>query len=216
MDNKHYLTLKEATELLSVSKSTLFTWEQKGLIEPYKTVGGQRRYDKDELLSVFKYHGRTPQPKSRVTVGYCRVAGPKQKDDLKHQAEVITNFCERNGYIVQIAEDFGTEMNDNRKGLQKIIQMVCMDQCERVVVTHKDRLTRFGIGIIEEMCKAHNAELVILNQSDQGANQKEMIRDIVSIIDESAAKLYGEKSDKHKQIVKQNKTLFTLSNDAEE
>ena len=43
-----------------------------------------------------------------------------------------------------------------------------------VVVTHKDCLARFGIGIIEEMCKAHNAELVILNQSDHGANQKEI------------------------------------------
>ena len=216
MKNENYLSIKEASEFLNISKSTLITWEQKGLLSPYKTVGGHRRYKKEELLSVFKFHSCIPQPKSKVTIGYCRVSSVGQKDDLKRQVEVVTNFCEKNGYIFQIIEDIGSGLNDNRKGLLKTVQMICTDQCDRVVVNYKDRLARFGTGIIEEMCRMHNVELIVINQSEQLSYEKELVDDVLSVITEFSAKLYGQRSHKNKQIVEQNKALFTKDGDYHE
>ena len=92
MKNENYMSIKEASEFLNISKSTLITWEQKGLLSPYKTIGGHRRYKKEDLLSVFKFHSCIPQPKSKVTIGYCRVSSAGQKDGLKRQVDVVTNF----------------------------------------------------------------------------------------------------------------------------
>ena len=41
-----------ASELICVSKSTLRRWEKNGKITCYKTPGGHRRYDSDELIKL--------------------------------------------------------------------------------------------------------------------------------------------------------------------
>jgi putative resolvase len=46
------LSINEASKLLGVTKRTLRNWEKKGKISPYRTPGGHRRYDKEELLKV--------------------------------------------------------------------------------------------------------------------------------------------------------------------
>ena len=46
------LNIKEASELLNVSKSTLRRWEKENKIKSYRTPGNHRRYLKDELLKL--------------------------------------------------------------------------------------------------------------------------------------------------------------------
>jgi len=45
------------------------------------------------------------------------------------------------------------------------------DEVSKVVVAYPDRLVRFGFEIIEEVCKAHNCELVVLNKEDKTPEQ---------------------------------------------
>lgn len=47
--NKKLVRSGEAAEILEISQRTLIRWEEKGYITPYKTLGGQRRYDVGEL-----------------------------------------------------------------------------------------------------------------------------------------------------------------------
>lgn len=44
------LTTKKASEFLGVSTSTIYRMEEKGILNPSKTPGGQRRFDINELL----------------------------------------------------------------------------------------------------------------------------------------------------------------------
>lgn len=46
------LNIKEASELLSVSKSTLRRWEKENKIKPYRTFGNHRRYKKEDILKI--------------------------------------------------------------------------------------------------------------------------------------------------------------------
>jgi len=46
------LNIKKASELIDVSKSTLRRWEKNGKISSYKTIGGHRRYDINDLMKL--------------------------------------------------------------------------------------------------------------------------------------------------------------------
>lgn len=52
-DKKNYLTIGEASEYLGVSIDTLRRWEKKGRITPYRSPGGHRYYEKEELDNLF-------------------------------------------------------------------------------------------------------------------------------------------------------------------
>jgi excisionase family DNA binding protein len=58
------ITAKEAVEYLGISLSTLHKIEKQGLLVPFRTPGGHRRYDRkmlDEYLEASKYgrrHGK--------------------------------------------------------------------------------------------------------------------------------------------------------------
>jgi putative resolvase len=48
------INIEEASKLLSISKSSLRRWEREGKIFSYRTPGGHRRYDENELLKIIK------------------------------------------------------------------------------------------------------------------------------------------------------------------
>jgi excisionase family DNA binding protein len=78
------LSVIEACELINVGRSTLYKWEHDGIITPYRTTGGHRRYIKEELLQINK----RPRYLRMFTVGYCRVSSSEQKEELNKQ-----KFC---------------------------------------------------------------------------------------------------------------------------
>lgn len=43
------LSAGEASRYLGVSVETLRVWERKGLLQPQRTLGGHRRYSREEL-----------------------------------------------------------------------------------------------------------------------------------------------------------------------
>lgn len=44
------VSVSQATKFLGISMTTLYRYEKKGLIHPYRTVGGHRRYNLFQLL----------------------------------------------------------------------------------------------------------------------------------------------------------------------
>lgn len=43
-------------------------------------------------------------------------------------------------------------MNYKKKGLVRLIKLICTNQVERLVLSHKDRLLRFGSDLIFMLC----------------------------------------------------------------
>jgi excisionase family DNA binding protein len=58
---KRLLTAKEAAQYLRISLFTLRKIEQEGLIVPYRTPGGHRRYSV-EMLNDYLEHSRSLSP----------------------------------------------------------------------------------------------------------------------------------------------------------
>ncbi|MFW6115906.1 MAG: MerR family DNA-binding transcriptional regulator, partial [Chloroflexota bacterium] len=76
-----YLRTSEVKEKCSITRLTLYKWEQEGLIDPARTPGGHRRYSQGELEDLLGIESHTKQ-------GGCvcgRVSTRKQEDNLARQ-----------------------------------------------------------------------------------------------------------------------------------
>ena len=68
------LSIKEASDFLGVSISTLRRWEEEKRLIPEKTAGGHRRYDRDKLIRF-----KNKESGNRITIAYARVSSSDQK-----------------------------------------------------------------------------------------------------------------------------------------
>lgn len=204
-----YMAISQAAEYLHVGVSTLRRWEREGKIKPYRTEGNERRYTKEMLDNVLV--GKRPVSKrnTELVIGYCRVSSSHQKEDLERQKTVVQAYCERQGAPFRIISDVGSGLNYQKKGLQKLIHLICTNQCSEIVVNYKDRLVRFGFELIKEMCKEHDVKITVINQTEDEEPNEELVDDVLSVITVFSAKLYGKRSHKNEKIVKESKNLFS-------
>ena len=92
--------------------------------------------------------------------------------------------------------------------MKELINLISENKINKIVLTHKDRLLRFGNEIIYEFCKLKNIDIEIINQSEKENKEEELVKDILQIITVFSSKLYGQRSHKNKQIIEQNKILW--------
>ena len=156
--------IQEAAEALGVSAQTLRRWEREGKLLPdERTAGGRRRYD---LARLQPEMFRSEAQARRRTVAYARVSSHDQKDDLERQKQVLELYCAQQGWTFEVIADLGSGMNYHKKGLKRLLDAVIDGQIGRLVITHKDRLLRFGAELVFAICEAKNVEVVILNQGE--------------------------------------------------
>lgn len=189
--------ISEAAKYLSVSASTLRRWEREGKLIPERTQGGQRRYPLSLLEPNFKHSS----PQDKLTVAYGRVSSHDQKSDLERQKQLLEMYCTSKGWQFEILSDLGSGMNYNKKGLKKLINYILRGEIGRLVITHKDRLLRFGAELIFSICELKNVEVVIVNQGDEPSFEEELAKDVLEIITVFSARLYGSRSKKNKKII---------------
>ena len=191
--NNRFVKIGEAAKLLGVSVQALRNWEAEGKIMPsHRTPGGQRMYDLAELLGA--------NDKTYPTIAYARVSSSDQKEDLERQHAVLEAFCNKNGWQTEIIRDLGSGMNYNKRGLSRLLELIVQGQMSRLVLTHKDRLLRFGADLIFRICELKGIEIVIINKGEQPSFEEELTRDVMEIMTVFCAKLYGRRSHKSKKL----------------
>lgn len=70
-----------------------------------------------------------------------------------------------------------------------------------MVITHKDRLLRFGAELVFAVCEMKNVEVVIVNQGDENSFEEDLAKDVLEIITVFSARLCGSRSQKNKQLI---------------
>lgn len=195
----NFVTVSEAAELLGVSTKTIRRWEKEGRIKSVRTEGGHRRFEVRSLLGN--------KQDASLTVAYARVSSHDQKEDLQRQQLVLEAYCAKQGWSFEVISDLGSGMNYRKKGLIRLIKLICSHQVERLVLTHKDRLLRFGSELIFTLCEIFGTEVVFINKSDFSSYEETLAQDVLEIITVFSARLYGSRSHKNKQIVKELKQV---------
>lgn len=188
----------EAASALGVSITTLRRWEVTGKLAAEHTAGGHRRYDLAKLkLEMF----RAKMDAGRRTVAYARVSSHDQKDDLERQKQVLELYCARQDWTFEVIADLGSGMNYHKKGLKRLLDAVVEGRIGRLVITHKDRLLRFGAELVFAICEATNVEVVILNQGEDTTFEEDLANDVLEIITVFSARLYGSRSRKNQKLL---------------
>ena len=193
-----FLGIGEAAKALGVSIPTLRRWDALGKIEAEHTAGGHRRYD---LAKIRPDLVRADKLASRQTMAYARVSSHDQKDDLERQKRVLELYCARQGWTYEVIADLGSGMNYHKKGLKRLLEAVLAGNVGRLVLTHKDRLLRFGAELVFAICEAKQVEVVILNQGEDTSFEEDLAKDVLEIIAVFSARLYGSRSRKNQELL---------------
>ena len=170
-------TIGEAARLLGVSIPTLRRWEESGKLVPERTAGKHRRYDITKLKPELAIADTI-----RTTIAYARVSSHDQREDLERQKQVLELYCAQHGWNFTLLSDLGSGMNYHKKGLRRLLDAILSGDVGRLVITHKDRLLRFGAELVFAICEAKNVEVVILNQGEECSFEEDLAKDVLEII----------------------------------
>jgi excisionase family DNA binding protein len=202
------LTIKGAAEYLNVSVDTLRKWDKYGKLIPLTTIGGHRRYQQeslDEYIGINKITTETVN----IIATYSRVSSheQKQKGDLDRQSQRLGEYCAKKKYNVgYIIKDVGSGLSDTRSGFNKLSKLVIGRKISKIIIEHRDRLTRFQYKFIELMYMSYNVEIVHIEKVDV-SEQEDLVTDLVSLMASFSGKLYGKRSAERRKIKKENNKI---------
>lgn len=195
---KSYIKISSYAKLMGISKKTAYIHFHKGKIKGYQDESTGTIYVED----VFSPEDEIKHVKNpNEVILYARVSSSQNKDNLNTQLDRLRSYVYAKGYIVvDEVKEIASGLNDNRKQLSKILNR---EDYAKIIVEHKDRLTRFGFNYIEQFLNYKGQSIEIINMTDGDKN--DLIEDFVSIITSFCAKIYGQRKVKSKteQVIKE-------------
>lgn len=198
------LKIRDAADYLNVSQDTLRKWDKSNKLKPLKTAGGHRRYDTDSLDNFIGITRDNEIEPEIVCATYARVSSneQKQKGDLDRQSQRLSEYCAKNRLLVTyIIKDVGSGLNDNRNGFIKLTDLVIAGKINKLVIEHKDRLTRFQFKFIKKIFESYGCEVIVVNEIDVSDNE-ELTTDMISLLASFSGKFYGKRSAKQRKMKK--------------
>jgi putative resolvase len=194
---------KEASKILGVHQRTLYQWEEKGWIDTIRTPGNKRLYNVKKYLEEHtskikevENYDELDEQVEKLNICYARVSSHGQENDLQRQKELLKKSYPEYYCIT----DIGSGINFNRRGIRKIIHYAIQGKINEVVVVHKDRLTRFGYELIEDLITTYsNGKITILQKSKELEPQEELVMDVLQILNVFTAKMNGLRKYKKKK-----------------
>ncbi len=180
------MRIKEYAKKMNVNYVTALRWFHDGTIE------GAYQLDSGTIIVPEINQSSKLEVDLRVnTVIYTRVSSNDQrKTILEAQAERMKLFCLGNGWSIdKVVKEVGSGLNDNRKQLNKIIKDPTV---KRIVVEHRDRLTRFGFNYLETLAELQGFEIIVANKTLDN-DKDDLMADFTSIITSFCARLYSRR-----------------------
>ncbi|BCS92273.1 IS607 family transposase [Metallosphaera javensis (ex Sakai et al. 2022)] len=185
---------KEVCQRLGISYRTLQEYVKKGVITPERLPSGKMRFREED---VEKLEGIIRKKK---IVLYARVSSNAQKDDLVNQVNYLKEKVPEHDIVIT---DIGSGLNMKRKGFQRLLKMILNNEVSKIVIAYPDRLVRFGLEILEQVCKAHGCEIVV--EKEDRTPEQELIEDLISILVSFSGGTRGHEREKVKKCAEELK-----------
>lgn len=183
------LRVSQAAKHLGVSPSAVRAWSNSGKLPHHiNPLTKERNYDPVELDA---FMGKEPVKK----VAFYVRSSSGDKTLMKKQEEELTAAC---GEPVKVYWDAGSGLNENRRGLHKMLRDAEKKEFTHVYATYPDRVSRFGIGYVAALLKKDNVALEFLHDEKFSAKE-ELMKDFMSLIASFSGKFYrlrGKKEQK--------------------
>ena len=181
-----WLTSKQFREKYNISPQYLYALKKNGKVKTKPFLGSQ----------VLILDPESSDSDKSVCI-YARVSTPKQKADLENQIKFLRQYLVSKGLNPEyVYSDIASGMNEDRKGLNEMMSDIISGKISKVVISHKDRLTRFGFGYLKTIFSRYNTEIEIVNLEDEKSFQDELSEDLVATIHHFSMKFYGKRKNK--------------------
>ena len=209
------IAIREASTLLGLSIKQLRDLDNSGKLRAVKTEGKHRRY----LLSDI--HARMGIPATGLIeqlpiAVYCRVSShdQKQKGDLDRQKLRLLEHCAKNNPTSRIAcilDEVGSGMNDARPKLHQLLKLVFERKINKVIIEHKDRLSRFNYKIFKVFFESHGVTIECLEERLPKSFEDELVDDMLTLMASFSSKIYGKRGAANRKKVTEATCVNTLA-----
>ncbi len=156
---------KEVLQLLRISRPSLTKYVKKGIIRITVLPNGRYDYNEEDVYKIFM------RGVERKTYIYARAS--TQDKDLENQIELLKQFCFSNGYKIHgVFSDVANDISfEERKDFFRILDDILAGKVERIVITHKDILSRVGFELFEYLFKKFNTEIVVMAEDESNQDR---------------------------------------------
>lgn len=202
----------EFAKLIGVDRRTVQRWDRDGILPAKRKMSGHRFYTDEDVRKVLN---KQEEPVlNRQNFIYSRVSSAGQKNDLAHQTEFLREFCNARGIVIsEVLEDVGSGLNYKRKNWNRLLYGVMDKKVGTIYITHKDRFVRFGYDWFASMCEHFGSEIFVV-QNEKTSPEKEMIDDIISIINVFSCRIYGLR--RYKKAIREDASLLKTPEEDQE
>jgi len=178
------MKLSQYAKQQGISYRTALRWFRDGTIQGYQAPSG----------TIIVTEDRQVQPVSGKVAIYARVSSSEHRENLERQAERLSQYCTVRGYqVALVVKEIASGVNDSRP---KLLSLLKDTSITRVVVEHRDRLTRFGFHYIDALFSVQGRVIEVVNPAEN--DKEELLADLTSIIYSFCARLYGQRRAKRK------------------
>ena len=131
-----------------------------------------------------------PDAPAGRTVGYARVSSAERKPHLENQANRLWAHAGENGIpLDEVVSEIASGLNERRPKLRKLLGGATV---HTVIVEHRERLARFGAGVVDVMPQACGGALVVIDDAEV---PDDPVGDMTGKLTCFCARLYGKRSD---------------------
>ena len=171
------MKLSQYAKQQGISYRTALRWFRSGAIKGYQAPSG----------TIIVTENEQHKPTEKVAI-YARVSSAEYKENLEKQVARLSDYCAARGYqVAQVVKDVASAINDSRP---KLLALLKDTSITRIVVEHRDRLTRFGFHYLEALLEAQGRTIEVTNVAE--SDKEDLLADLVAIVYSFTARLYGQ------------------------
>ncbi|EFH85960.1 IS607 family transposase [Ktedonobacter racemifer] len=177
------MNLSQYAKQQGISYRTAFRWWQAGQIKGYQAPSGTILVTPEE-----------PTTQAEKIAIYARVSTRERKDNLERQVERLSSYCAAKGYQISLSvKEIASGVNDSHP---KLLSLLKDTSITRIVVEHRDRLTRFGFHYLEMLLAIQGRTIEVVNQAED--DKEDLMADLTAILYSFTARMYGQRRAKRK------------------
>jgi putative resolvase len=126
---------------------------------------------------------------------YARVSAHDQRADVNRQIAWLSAWAASNGIgVAEVVTEVGSGLDGRRP---KLARLLADPTVTMIVVEHRDRLARFGVGHLEAALSAHGRRLVVV---DPGETSDDLVCDMIDVLTSFCARLDGRRGARNRAL----------------
>jgi|ERR1051326_254595 putative resolvase len=195
-----------AAHQLGLHPCTVRRWIKTGKIRALQ-VGNESRILPEEIARLMGVE------RKRVIVLYGRVSGHDQQADLQTQMEPLAAWARSERAEKEVVElsDICSGLKARRKNLLKILALIQADKVEEVVVTHADRLSRFGLEYLTMLFEGFKVRSTVLHPDQEKTPEQELTDDLIAFVAFLPGRVYRLQGRKKRDLAARIKQTLNVS-----